>query len=35
MSWLIPLGIVAVGIYVIAHIVTVFLFLTKLTTSIS
>ncbi|WP_236626125.1 type II secretion system F family protein [Rhodopirellula baltica] len=35
MSWLIPLAIVAVGIYVIAHIVTVFLFLTKLTTSIS
>jgi hypothetical protein len=35
MSWLIPLAVVLVGVYVMAHIVTVFLYLTKLTTAVS
>lgn len=35
MSWLIPLTTIVVGIYVMAHIVTVFLYLTKLTTAVS
>ncbi|KLU01640.1 protein secretion system [Rhodopirellula islandica] len=35
MSWLVPLGTVLVGVYVMAHIMAVFLFLTTLTQALS